>query len=204
MFSFFKSSSQPDPSTLSRFESCLELQPIFIIINKLRDKEVALRESGSEKHTVIAYLLSELDKSINLFNAINVDDYSKHSDHIPDMLELIKNLQGTTSQVINVDRDTLAIKRNSNRELAQVATYIGPEILACGVVMFGLVTGPAGLLLISGAFLSSAALGHVTGIDSNAADSVRLIDELQDTLECKRESLESLSVNYVSSLRHSA
>lgn len=188
MFSFFQSEKK-----LSRFESCLEFQPLLPILTRLRNKEIELRESTS-KHTIVSYLLTELDKSIDHFN--KTEPNSNHYDEMADLLELTEDLQHAISQVMERNIDELSVPRNSNKEMANLCVTMGPGITLGMAVMAGLITGPLGMLAVAGGFLGGVVLSSATGLTNPTPDTVQILGEFEKMLNRIHESLLSISENY--------
>lgn len=200
MFRQFLGSYQED----TRFTLSQELTLFFPLLQRLRNKEIELRDVAPAKHKIISSLLTDFDEAINHFNAEKacVD----HDSEVKAILNLVNTLKAICAKVANsnIDTNKLLVIRNNRRQNVKDSVQYGPEGVAWGLALFAPLTFAGGLALIAGTRMSANLVSKATGLDDTRPDSARLVSSLFNTLnEIKTALVAELERNSMPSLKRS-
>lgn len=174
--------------TPTRFETTLELHPIALILKKMRDKESELSKTTSEKHTVISFLLSQLDNVIAEFNEKQLTN--DHHENIKDVLYLLQEFKAPVADILKNDSKKLSVNRNSNKDLVNLGKAATPAAAVGGAVGLGLLTGATGGIVLAGAALGGFAYYCSS---STTPDTLLLVKELNDAVNRIHNSLQHMT-----------
>lgn len=173
-------------SALSRFESTEAFTQPIIIINKLRTKELELKQAAEHngigsidyrKHSIIAGLIQKIDNVITTFNE------KKSADEITDIIQTTRKIAEIISAVRRTNEETLMTRRNHQRENVSDAIYytaFGSTCIAGSAISIGSLGKLATLFYIAPTV--SKSIHEATGFNDLSPTSVRLLNELTTVL----------------------
>lgn len=178
-------------SNNTRIERRPETTKLLLFIDKLREKEEQLRKDALDKgpdsldykkHTIVANMLSQVDRKINAFNEEMASN--NEYDEIKSIVDLAQDLLNIIEKTVTDHSETLQKQRDYHIEAARHSLDVG----ACGVV-YGAAT-VAGLSSLGTGFALVAAAPKLSRMSKNALGLLKpssatsaLLLELQTSLK---------------------
>lgn len=188
MLSSFSAFFSPAPEP-TRFESCVELKKLASDIEALRNKERELKNAAYQKssssldfrkHLIISKLLAEINEKIAAFNDQPFQE-EDDDENINVIIRFVKELAEVVNITYTLFNSTLSTPRNSQRET--LGNTINCAIYGTAIV--GGIAAGSPLLGLGGVILAARVSDKamtMTGLDNQTTASLRILNELSETL----------------------